>query len=119
MRIFKNAKFKAICSLVLFPLTIIYFECVFRLSTQGTFFTFATIPMLLFSVSWGSVLSFFVNLIKKPKTKNIITAVFLAVGALPYLVEYFVYRIFNVFYDVNTVFAGAGDAVGGFFGTMM
>ena len=119
MRIFESAKFKTLCSFALFPITIIYFECIFRLSTQGTFFTFATIPMLLFSVSWGSVLCFIVNLFRKRKTKNIITAIFLTVGAIPYLVEYFVYRMFNVFYDVNTVFAGAGDALGGFFVTTM
>ena len=119
MRIFESAKFKTLCSFALFPITIIYFECIFRLSTQGTFFTFATIPMLLFSVSWGSVPCFIVNLFRKRKTKNIITAIFLTVGAIPYLVEYFVYRFFNVFYDLNTVFAGAGDALGGFFVTTM
>ncbi|MBE6777654.1 MAG: hypothetical protein E7542_06050 [Ruminococcaceae bacterium] len=115
MRVFENAKFKTICSLVLLPLAIIYFECVFRLSTQGTLFTFATIPMLFFSVSWGCVLYFFANLFKKAKTKRIITTLLLALCAIPYLVEYFVYRFFNVFYDLNTVFAGAGDMIGEFF----
>lgn len=119
MRIFESAKLKTLCSFALFPITIIYFECIFRLSTQGTFFTFATIPMLLFSVSWGCVLYFFANLFKKAKTKRIITTLLLALCAIPYLVEYFVYRFFNVFYDLNTVFAGAGDALGGFFVTTM
>ena len=42
------------------------------------------------------------------------TFVFILIFALPFLVEFFVYRQFKVFYDLNTVLGGAGDVAGGF-----
>ena len=116
MRVFENFNLKSRRSFlfILFPVAMVYFECIFRLSTQGTFLTLATIPMLLFSASWGSFLCFITSLFKNPKIKYTLTAVFLGVCAVLYLVEYFVYRQFKIFYDVNTVLSGAGDAMSGF-----
>ena len=110
----EKLKTKRIISYFVFPLALIYFECVFRLSTQGTIFTFPTLAMMLFSASWGSFLCFITSLFKNPKIKYTLIAVFLGVCAVLYLVEYFVYRQFKVFYDVNTVLSGAGDAMSGF-----
>ena len=110
----EKLKTKRIIPYFVFPLALIYFECVFRLSTQGTVFTFPTLAMMLFSASWGSFLCFITSLFKNPKIKYTLTAVFLGVCAVLYLVEYFVYRQFKIFYDVNTVLSGAGDAMSGF-----
>jgi hypothetical protein len=64
LRVFENFNLKSRRSFlfILFPVAMVYFECIFRLSTQGTFLTLATIPMLLFSASWGSFLCFITSL---------------------------------------------------------
>ena len=41
---------------------------------------------------------------------------FLGVTAVIFLIEYFVYKFFKVFYDINTITAGAGDVAGEFTG---
>ena len=99
LRVFENFNLKSRRSFlfILFPVAMVYFECIFRLSTQGTFLTLATIPMLLFSASWGSFLCFITSLFKNPKIKYTLTAVFLGVCAVLYLMEYFVYRQFKIF----------------------
>jgi lipoteichoic acid synthase len=118
LRIIENFNLKSRRSFlfILFPVAMVYFECIFRLSTQGTFLTIATIPMLLFSASLGWLLYIISNLFKNPKINYVITAVLLGGCAVLYLVEYFVYRQFKVFYDLNTVTGGAGDMMGGFLG---
>ena len=58
---------------VIFPLIFIYFECVFRLSTQGSLLTFGTLAMVFFSASLGYLLYIIVNIFKNPKINYIIT----------------------------------------------
>ena len=70
--------------------------------------------MMLFSLAYGMIGYLLVSLFKKSKATYITTIVLLALTAVPYLVQYFVYRQFKVFYDINTITGGAADAVGGF-----
>ncbi|MBQ7800514.1 MAG: LTA synthase family protein, partial [Oscillospiraceae bacterium] len=51
---------------------------------------------------------------KNRKTNTIIACILLGLGAVIYLIEYFIFRFFKVFYDINTVTGGAGDMMGGF-----
>lgn len=110
-----KSRIKQISLLLLFPLTIIYFELVFRFSTVADNFSFAVLPMLLFSCSFGFFLYLIANIFKNRKINYAITVILLILCAIPYLIEYFVYRQFKVFYDLNTIFGGAGDMMGGFF----
>lgn len=98
--------------MLLFPVLLFYYESIFRISTVGGFFSLSTLCMLLFSVAYGAVIYLLVSLFKNPKVNHILTAVFISILAIVYLVEYFVYRQFKIFYDINTVVGGAGDAVG-------
>ena len=102
--------------LFLFPAVLFYYETVFRLSTVGGYVRLGTAIMLLFSFSYGGIGYLLSTLFKNPKANRAITATLIGLSALPFLVEYFVYRAFKVFYDLNTVAGGAGDAVGGFSG---
>lgn len=98
----------------LFPLIIFYNECVFRASTVGGLFRWDLLVMLLFSAAFGGVCYLLATLFRRSDTVHVISSVWLGLTAVLYLVEYFVYRQFKVFYDVNTVVGGAGDAMGGF-----
>lgn len=100
--------------MLLFPATLFYYESVFRISTVQGYFKLSTLYMFLFCVSYGAVGYLLSTLFKNRKVNTVIASVLLAVCAVFYLVEYFVYRFFKVFYDVNTVVGGAGDAMGGF-----
>ena len=100
--------------ILVFPLAMVYFESVFRIATAGNLFSWSTFNMVLFSLAYGMVGYLLVTLFKKPKATYITTIVLLALTAVPYLVQYFVYRQFKVFYDINTITGGAADAVGGF-----
>lgn len=103
----------------LFPLLFFYYESVFKISTTGVYFGLNTVFSLLFSIIYGSILYLLISILKNQKATRILTAVFMFVFALIYLVEYFVFHQFKIYYDLNTVFAGAGDAIGGFFGDIL
>ena len=100
--------------ILVFPVALCYYESVFNLSTIGQYIQIGTVCRLLFSVSYGLLGYLLVTVIRKPKAVHIVTGVLMGLFAVAYLVEYFVYRQFKVFYDVNTVLLGAEDAVGGF-----
>lgn len=88
-----------------------YYELIFQWSTLGTVFSKGTFWMLLLCIGYGGIGYLLVSLFKKPRLNRIITGVYLLLAALPFLIEYFVFRQFKLLYDVNTVFAGAGDAL--------
>ncbi len=100
--------------MLLFPVVLFYYESVFRISTTGDFFSLGTIYTLFFSAFYGGILYLLCSLFKKRVVNRIITTVLLIATAIPFLVEYFIFRQFKVFYDVNTITGGAEDAVGGF-----
>lgn len=114
----KQAKLKpsSYWLMLVFPLAVLYFECVFRVSTAGSLFSWSTVNMLLFALAHGIVGYLLVTLFKKPKGVYISTIILLVLTAVLYLIEYFVYRQFKVYYDIATVVGGAGDVMGGFTG---
>lgn len=91
-----------------------YMEVTFSLSTGGSFFSMPTLYMLLFSITYGTVAYLLTSLIKKPLVNKIIRFALFVLMFLIYIIEFFIYVEFGVFYDLNTSFGGAGDAMGGF-----
>ena len=108
-------KVKPFLFIFLFPLLLFYYEAVFNLSTTGGFFNQSIWFILLGSFVWGSILYLLITILKNAKAIRISTVVFMFLYALLFMVEYFVFRQFQVFYDVSTVFAGASDALTGFY----
>lgn len=98
----------------LFPIVLVYFEIVFKLSTTGGFWSIGTLYMVLFSLALG-VVGYLLSTIIKQKTANYaVTLVLLVLTALPFLVEYFIYKQFKTCYDIGSMFSNGADAVGGF-----
>ena len=107
-------KLRSFLQILIFPLVMVYFESIFRIATAGSFFSWSTLYMVMFSMAYGVIGYLLTTIPRKIKTSHIITTVLLLLMAVPYLVEYFVYRQFKVYYDLVTVTGGAADAVGGF-----
>ncbi len=102
--------------MLLFPIVLFYYDSVFKISTMGIreFFTVGTIYSLFFNLSYGLLVYLLCSLFKKRVINKTITSIIIAALAIPYLIEYFIFRQFKIFYDVNTITGGAEDAVGGF-----
>ena len=113
--IFIKEKILPYAYIFLFPALLFYYESIFKASTTGGFFNIDILYILLFCVVYGAVLYLLISILKNQKATRIITSIFMFVFAFLFIVEYFVYRQFKIYYDINTVFAGAGDAIGGFF----
>ncbi len=111
-----KVKASAYWLMLVFPLAMVYFECLFHIATLESFFAWSTFHLILFALAGGVVGYLIVTLFKKPKGVYISTIVLLALTAVPYLIEYFVHRQFKVYYDVNTIFNGANDVMDGFLG---
>ena len=101
------------------PVIFFYYEIVFRLSTTGHLFRFSFFLTLLFSLCYGMIGYFLTTITKKPRWNHIIKLLLIIITAVPFLVEYFVFRKFNALYDLNTVKGGAGDVAGGFMGDVV
>ncbi len=99
---------------LLYPLALFYYEVMFKLSCAGRFTAGNMATILLFSASYGALCTLLAVLPHSERAQRVLAPVLLAVLALPYLIEHFVFQEFRVFYDLNTVLGGAGDAVGGF-----
>lgn len=111
LRKIKNSPFLFVA---FFPLLFFYYEILFHVFTVGGFFQFSTLLIALFAFAYGWLLYLLISLIKSRVAVTVLSAISIAVPAIIYLVEYFVYRQFKVLYDVNTVVYGASDALGGF-----
>ena len=97
--------------LFMFAGVLFYYELLFQWSTLGSVFSPGTFWMLLLCVGYAGFGYLLNSLFKKRRTNRVCTAVYLFLSVLPFLIEYFVYKQFKLLYDVNTVFAGAGDAL--------
>ena len=95
---------------MLFTLSLFYFEIVFKSSTIKTGFGSNLFVILLFSVTFACILSLLSSLFSE-KVNRIVKIVLLFLLMVPYGVEYFIYREYNIFYDINTITNGAGGAM--------
>ncbi len=103
-------------SILFFPVIGCYYEILFRIFTDGPLWQGGTLITILSCVSLGLICYLLGSISSSRKGNAIISAVICFVFAVAYLVEYFIFRQFKVFYDLNTTFGGAADAVGGFTG---
>lgn len=107
-------KRRKISMVLLFPLILFYYEVVFRQSTVRGLFQWGTIIMLLFCFFYGGVVYLLSTLFENKRINYLIGGICIGLCAVPFLIQYFVYRQFKVFYDLNTMFGGASDALSGF-----
>ncbi len=103
-----------IISFLIFPVILCYYEILFRVSTYGPLWQTGSVITLFACFALGLILYLVCTLFSGRKGNAIIAALLLLVLAIAYLVEYFIFRQFKMFYDLNTTFGGAADAVGGF-----
>ena len=108
---FSSGKKRTILFITVLPIVLFYYEILLRLFTADSFLGISIISTILFSFAYGMILYILLTVWKNAKLINILTAISIGLFALIYLVEYFVYRQFKVFYDINTVVGGAGDAL--------
>ncbi len=112
----KNNNLSLYLFVLVFPATIFYYECVLNLFTVSNLLKFSTLTTFCFSILFGAIGYLMVTLFKSSKVVHILSSILIGLSALPFLIEYFVYRQFKVYYDLNTVVGGAGDALSGFSG---
>ena len=103
-----------IAFLFLFPVSVFYWELILNISTKGSVSLPHACFMAMFAFSFSAVPTILCSLTKKPVVNKILKSIFLFVLALPFIAVYFVYCEFQIFYDLNTMLAGAGGAVTGF-----
>lgn len=97
--------------IALFAGVLFYYELLFQWSTLGSLWGVNTLFMLMLCIGYAGLGYLLSSLFKKRRANRICTAVCLFVSALPFLIEYFVYKQFKLLYDVSTVTAGASDAM--------
>ncbi len=92
-----------------------YYEILFQWSTLGDVWCLGTLYMLFLCIAYAGMGWLLLSLFKSRRAAKIATGVYLLVSALPFLIEYFVYKQFKLLYDISTVFSGAGDALGSYY----
>ncbi len=103
-----------ILALLLFPAVLFYYETVFKVSTVGGYWETGTVFMLLYSLAYSGIGYLFSTAAKNKNVNFGISLGLIILGAVPFLVEYFIHRQFKIFYDLKSMFGSASDAVGGF-----
>ncbi len=102
-----------------FPLAVIYYEFLFKISVGSPILCLGTFVMVLYAFFAGGIIHLVSTLTKRAWINRVIGASLLLLLTVPYLVQYFVYRAFKIFYDLNTLFGGAQDAMTGFTGDII
>ena len=88
------------------PLAILFDELVFKWSTTVRPFGFNVFIIAVYSAVLGLLLWLPTSFIKSPSWNRRVKRIILLVVALLFCIEYFIYRQFKVFYDLNTIFNG-------------
>lgn len=83
-------------------------------------FTFGSVmSIVLFSLSYGFLADLLTSFVRNEKVNRIARILIMALTAVLFLVCFFVHKQFKIFYDVATMTAGAGDALGQFQGNVI
>lgn len=90
-------------------------EMVFKVATGGGFWPSIAF-IALFSVCTGQLVEAVASLFPRLTQVRVVRIVALALAAVVFGVEYFVFREFKVYYDVKTVIGGAGGVASQFVG---
>lgn len=104
----------AVLSAIFWPLTLLYYETVLKLSTVGQVTPMNMAWTALFCIVYGLIVYLLTTAFQKRLVNRVLTVVLLIVTALLYLASYFLFQQFNDFYDLNTSLGGATDALGSF-----
>ena len=107
-------KFPHLFAALLFPAVLLYYEILFRSATVRGLLQVGTVFMALLCCAYGMICYLLSTLTGSRKANHIIAVCLTGISAIPFLVEYFVFRQFNLFYDLNTVIGGAAGAITGF-----
>ena len=97
-----------------FPLLVFYDELILHFSTTERLSLLSLLIMLLFSVAYGLTVELFRSAFLTERVQRRVTTALILLIALLYLVMFFMHREFKMFYDLNTVFFGAGGALAEF-----
>ncbi|MCF0115875.1 MAG: hypothetical protein HUJ56_11020, partial [Erysipelotrichaceae bacterium] len=104
---------------IVFPLVFVYLEVVLALSTRGSFIGSSFIYITLFSMAYGLCVYLVCSLCNKEIMNKLIAGIFLFVICTGYTMIYLLFCEFQLFYDLNTMLAGASDAAGSFSGDII
>ena len=100
------------------PVALLYYEVVFGLSVHGASFArhiiYVVLASIYFGLPWGIIGTFV-----RRKASMVLTLLASIVTALPFLVEYFIYKQFKELYDINTIINAQNDALTGFTSTII
>lgn len=110
---------KELLSMLFSAFVLFFFEIVTEISCGNDIFNHHLVYIALFSISYGLLFYFICILSKKRRIQHIIQAVLLFLLGFLYCMLYFLFCEFQLFYDLNTLFAGAGDAVTNFSGDII
>ncbi len=102
-----------ILSVLLFPAVLFYYETILRVFTEGSLLQSGTWIMVAGALVLG-LLFYLATSLFSPKVNRRLAAFFAVLLAIPFGAEYFIYRQFKMFYDINTSLGGATDAMTGF-----
>ncbi len=97
-----------------YTISIFYLECILKRSTINASWDISLVYIFLFALFLSSIIYLISSFTKKEKINKRIRTICLVLITITFIVNYFVYYVFKIFYDVNTVTAGGGDALGGF-----
>ena len=114
----KNTLHQLLAAL-LFPVVLLYYEILLRVTTVGGLIQVGTVFMVVLCGTYGLVCWLLTSLFPSRKGRHIASVCLVALTALPYGVEYFIFRQFGLFYDLNTITGGAADALTGFTGELI
>ncbi len=99
----------------IYPAVLVYFEILLKVFTVGNLWSVNSLIMILFSIAYAVVGYLLSTLVKNQKVNYVLNIVLLFLTALPFLIEYFLFRQFKTFYDIASMFSNGADAVGGFY----
>ncbi|MCQ2417737.1 MAG: sulfatase-like hydrolase/transferase [Oscillospiraceae bacterium] len=96
-----------------FVFAFMFYESIFKCTTIRTGYGMNLLMIFLYSAVLGNLTAFLTAFLRD-KAKRIVRIVLLILLMIPYGVEYFIFREYNIFYDVKTIINGAGGAATGF-----
>lgn len=115
---FTKPSFKSSIDFSLIVIVMFFYELVFGFSTTGAAFLKSIHYALVSGLIYGLILTIPIVFLKG-KARHIVRFVLVLISSLPFLVEYFIYKQFKTFYDINTVINGGEGAFKGFGSTIV
>ena len=105
---------RQILSRWLLAFAIFFDELVFKFSTSIRPAGFNLLIIALYSAVLGMILWLLASIAKTRRGNRKVKKIILLIIPLLFCIEYFIYRQFKVFYDLHTIFNGAGHMLTGF-----